>query len=97
MSELSSDLHEQGAAQAAREGRPRAGIIVTGNEVLSGRVQDRNGPWLAERLAELGVDLAHTAIVGDRPADITAALEFMRGEGLALVLTSGGLVRPRMT
>ena len=28
----------------------RAGIIVTGTEVLSGIIQDRNGPWLAERM-----------------------------------------------
>ena len=31
---------------------PRAGILVTGTEVLTGRVTDRNGPWLAERLKE---------------------------------------------
>ena len=69
----------------------RAGIVVTGTEVLSGRVSDRNGPWLAERLRELGVDLAHTTIVGDRPEDMRAALSFMAGEGLDLVLSSGGL------
>ena len=45
----------------------RAGIVVTGTEVLTGRVADRNGPWLSERLRELGVDLAHTIVVGDRP------------------------------
>jgi len=69
----------------------RAGIVVTGTEVLSGRVSDRNGPWLAERLRELGVDLAHTTIVGDRPEDMHAALSFMAGEGLDVVLSSGGL------
>jgi nicotinamide-nucleotide amidase len=69
----------------------RAGIVVTGTEVLSGRVSDRNGPWLAERLRELGVDLAFTAIVGDRPQDMEAALRFMAAESLDLVLTSGGL------
>jgi competence/damage-inducible protein CinA-like protein len=69
----------------------RAGIIVTGTEVLSGRVQDRNGPWLSERLAELGVDLAHVAIVGDRPADMEAALAFMAERKLDLIVTSGGL------
>jgi nicotinamide-nucleotide amidase len=69
----------------------RAGIVVTGTEVLSGRVSDRNGPWLAERLRELGVDLAHTTIVGDRPEDMHAALSFMAGEELDVVLSSGGL------
>lgn len=75
----------------AAAGAVRAGIVVTGTEVLTGRVSDRNGPWLAERLAELGVEVAHTAIVGDRPQDIRAALAFMAGQGLRLVLTSGGL------
>jgi nicotinamide-nucleotide amidase len=70
---------------------PRAGIVVTGTEVLTGRVSDRNGPWLAERLRELGVDIAYTAIVGDRPEDMVAALRFMAERGMSLVLTSGGL------
>ena len=69
----------------------RAGIVVTGTEVLSGRVSDRNGPWLSERLSELGVDLAYTTIVGDRPEDMRAALRFMAEEGIDLILTSGGL------
>ena len=70
---------------------PRAGIVVTGTEVLTGRVTDRNGPWLAERLKELGVDVAYTTIVGDRPGDMEAAFRFMAKEGLDLILTSGGL------
>jgi nicotinamide-nucleotide amidase len=69
----------------------RAGIIITGTEVLSGRVSDRNGPWLSARLLEIGVDLAHTTIVGDRPDDLRAALQFMAGQQLDLVITSGGL------
>ncbi len=69
----------------------RAGIVVTGTEVLTGRVADRNGPWLADRLEELGVDLAHVVIVGDRRADLLAALRFGAAEGLDVVLTSGGL------
>ena len=69
----------------------RAGIVVTGTEVLSGRVADRNGPWLSERLAERGIELAHILVVADRPADVLAALRFMAAEGLDLILTSGGL------
>jgi nicotinamide-nucleotide amidase len=69
----------------------RAGIVVTGTEVLDGRVRDRNGPWLADRLRELGVDLGYLTIVGDRPQDMERALEFMADQGIDLVLTSGGL------
>ncbi|WP_205698204.1 competence/damage-inducible protein A [Conexibacter sp. SYSU D00693] len=69
----------------------RAGIVVTGTEVLTGRVVDRNGPFLAERLRELGVDLAHNVIVGDRPEDVRGALDWMASLGMDLVVTSGGL------
>jgi nicotinamide-nucleotide amidase len=69
----------------------RAGIVVTGTEVLGGRVTDRNGPWLADRLHELGVELTHITTVGDRPADILAALRFMADQGLNLIATSGGV------
>jgi nicotinamide-nucleotide amidase len=69
----------------------RAGIVVTGTEVLNGRVSDRNGPWLAERLREVGVDHAYTVIVGDRPEDMYDALRFMAERELNIVLTSGGL------
>ena len=69
----------------------RAGIVVTGTEVLTGRVSDRNGPWLADRLREAGVDLAHVLIVGDRPEDMLEALRFMAAQQMDLVITSGGL------
>jgi nicotinamide-nucleotide amidase len=64
---------------------------VTGTEVLTGRVRDRNGPWLSDRLLELGVELAHITICGDRPEDMTAQLAFMRDQGVDLIVTSGGL------
>lgn len=69
----------------------RAGIVVTGTEVLTGRVADRNGPWLADQLLELGVELAHITICGDRPRDIDAQLRFLAAEGVDLIVTSGGL------
>jgi nicotinamide-nucleotide amidase len=72
-------------------GGVRAGFVITGTEVLAGRVRDRNGPWLADRLAEMGVELAHVLITGDRPADLLSSLEFMRAEGVDLIATSGGL------
>lgn len=69
----------------------RAGIVVTGTEVLTGRVTDRNGPWLSDRLRETGVDLAHIIITGDRREDLLEALEFLASAGMDLIITSGGL------
>jgi nicotinamide-nucleotide amidase len=70
---------------------PRAGIVVTGTEVLTGRVSDRNGPWLADRLLELGIELAHITICGDRPGDMRAQLDFLASQGVDVIVTSGGL------
>jgi nicotinamide-nucleotide amidase len=69
----------------------RAGILVTGTEVLSGVVSDRNGPWLSRQLYALGVEAAEILIVGDRPADIEGGLAFMEQQGLEIVITTGGL------
>jgi nicotinamide-nucleotide amidase len=74
-----------------RDGGVRAGILVTGTEVLSGYVTDRNGPWLSERLADLGVEVEEITVVGDRPEDLEGALRHMRDQGLDLIVTSGGL------
>lgn len=69
----------------------RAGIVVTGTEVLSGAVTDRNGPWLSRELYALGVEVAEILIVGDRPSDIEEALSLMEGQSLQMIVTSGGL------
>lgn len=78
-------------SRVRRDAVPRAGIVVTGTEVLTGRVADANGPWLADRLLELGVEPAHITICGDRPEDMDAQLRFLAGEGVELIVTSGGL------
>jgi nicotinamide-nucleotide amidase len=67
----------------------RAGIVVTGTEVLAGIIRDENGPWLSERLRDRGVQLVAVHVVADRPGDLRAGLELFRD--LDLVITSGGL------
>jgi competence/damage-inducible protein CinA-like protein len=79
--------HPRGGARA----HPRAGILITGTEVLTGIISDRNGPWLSEQMLDIGVDAEMIEIVGDRPDDLERALRSMAAEGLALIVTSGGL------
>src|ERR1700761_6699120 len=69
----------------------RAGIVVTGTEVITGRISDANGPWVSEQLAGLGIEVAHIIVVADRPDDLEDALRFLAGEGMDLIVTSGGL------
>jgi nicotinamide-nucleotide amidase len=65
--------------------------VVTGTEVITGRISDANGPWVSERLADLGVEVAHIIVVADRPDDLEDALRFLAAEGMDLIVTSGGL------
>jgi nicotinamide-nucleotide amidase len=64
---------------------------VTGSELLTGAISDRNGPWLARGLGALGFEVAHVQLVGDRPDDLARALERAAEDGCELVVTSGGL------
>jgi nicotinamide-nucleotide amidase len=71
--------------------RPRAAVIVTGSELLTGAISDRNGPWLARELVRSGFEVAHVQLVGDRPEDLSGALRFAADAGCTLIVTSGGL------
>ncbi len=69
---------------------PSAALVVVGNEVLSAKVQDENGPWAARRLRELGVRLLAIHVVADRTEDIVAAVNAERARA-GWVFTSGGV------
>lgn len=68
-----------------------AGIVITGTEILTGRITDRNGPWLTEQLRAHGFEVRHITICRDREEDILTQLDFMHREGMDLVCTTGGL------
>jgi nicotinamide-nucleotide amidase len=70
--------------------RPKAAILLTGNELLRGVISDQNAPHLARALERLGFSLTRTVIVGDDLADIRAGLRTAL-ETADLVVTSGGL------
>lgn len=74
-----------------RDRQLKAGIVVTGTEVLTARIVDRNGPWLSEALRGYGFDLVHITICRDRPEDIRAQLDFLAAQGVDLICTTGGL------
>jgi nicotinamide-nucleotide amidase len=59
--------------------------------VITGRIADGNGPWVSERLAEYGIEVAHILVVADRPDDLEATLRFMADQGMDLIVTTGGL------
>ena len=69
---------------------PTAGILVIGNEILSGKVVDTNSPYLCQQLRELGVDVERIVTIPDGVeviADHVRALS----QAYDFVFTSGGI------
>ena len=67
-----------------------AGLLVIGDEILSGRTKDKNIGYIAEYLTGIGVDLTEVRVVADDEAAIVAALNEMRAR-YTYVFTTGGI------
>jgi len=67
-----------------------AGLVVIGDEVLSGRTKDKNIGHIAERLTEVGIDLREVRVVADVEDDIVAAVNALRHR-FTYVFTTGGI------
>ena len=71
--------------------RPRtAGIIIIGNEILSGKVRDENSHFLAHELRALGVDLRRVVVIPDDVDLIADEVRWFSGT-FDYVFTSGGV------
>jgi molybdopterin-biosynthesis enzyme MoeA-like protein len=55
-----------------------AGLLVIGDEILSGRTKDKNIGFTAEYLTAIGIDLKEVRVVPDEEPEIVAALNAMR-------------------
>jgi molybdenum cofactor synthesis domain-containing protein len=67
-----------------------AGVLIIGDEILSGRTQDTNLAYLAKFLAALGIDLCEARVVSDVEAEIVAAVNALRVR-FTYVFTTGGI------
>lgn len=67
-----------------------AALCIIGNEILSGRTQDSNTPWIAERLTERGILLGEVRVIPDEEAVIIFTVNELR-EKFDYVFTTGGI------
>jgi molybdenum cofactor synthesis domain-containing protein len=67
-----------------------AGMIVIGDEILSGRTKDRNIGHLADVMTAIGIDLKEVRIVSDDEDAIVAAVNALRAN-YTHVFTTGGI------
>jgi molybdenum cofactor synthesis domain-containing protein len=67
-----------------------AGLLVIGDEILSGRTKDKNIGYTAEYLTAIGIDLKEVRVVPDDEPEIVAALNALRAR-YTYVFTTGGI------
>jgi molybdenum cofactor synthesis domain-containing protein len=67
-----------------------AGLLVIGDEILSGRTKDKNIGYIAEYLTALGIDLMEVRVVGDEESAVIDALNVLRHR-YTYVFTTGGI------
>jgi len=67
-----------------------AGLLIIGDEILSGRTKDQNIGYIAQYLTEIGIELKEVRVVADEEAAIVSALDALRHR-YGYVLTTGGI------
>ncbi|NLF79740.1 MAG: molybdopterin-binding protein [Clostridia bacterium] len=67
------------------------GLIVTGNEVSNGRIEDKFTPVIKKKLAAYGVEIIEHRLLGDCDRQITAAIGDMAAKGVEMVVCTGGM------
>lgn len=67
-----------------------AGILIIGNEILSGKIQDTNSPYLCRELRALGVEVKRVSVIPD-DVEIIAAEAAIFSAAYDIVITTGGV------
>jgi molybdenum cofactor synthesis domain-containing protein len=74
----------------SKQARPKFGLIIIGDEIMSGKRTDKHLPKVIELLTERGLQLDYAEYVGDSPERITATLKRAFDSG-DVVFSTGGI------
>lgn len=69
----------------------KVGVVITGNEVFYGRIEDKFGPKMKEKMEEYGAVILETVYVPDDANEISAAIVGLQAAGADVVVTGGGM------
>jgi molybdenum cofactor synthesis domain-containing protein len=84
-------MHNKPAAETqANQAIITAAVLIIGDEILSGRTQDKNLGWLAEYLGRLGIQILEARVVTDEQDAIIEAVHALRTR-YTYVFTTGGI------
>jgi molybdenum cofactor synthesis domain-containing protein len=71
--------------------RPRAGVVITGNEVYHGRIKDAFGPIITKKIEEYGGEVVGQYFAPDDERFIQDRLRELLNAGADLLVTTGGM------
>ncbi|NHW33154.1 molybdopterin-binding protein [Paenibacillus aceris] len=69
----------------------RVGVVTTGSEVYKGRIQDKFGPVVKEKVAQLGSEVVDQRFALDDSEAIVGEIHALLAQGVDLVLVTGGM------
>jgi hypothetical protein len=71
--------------------KPRAGVVITGNEVYYGRIQDAFAPVITKKIEAMGGEIVGAYYAPDDESFIEARLRELINAGADLLITTGGM------
>jgi formylmethanofuran dehydrogenase subunit E len=71
--------------------RPRAGVVITGNEVYHGRIKDAFAPIITRKIEAMGGEIVGIAYAPDDEQFIEDRLRELLAAGADLLITTGGM------
>jgi len=92
---IASAYREANGGRAPLDVRPlrkiRAGLLTTGSEVFSGRIEDKFGPAVAAKLEALGSELGEQRFAPDDRQTIVKEIRYFLEQGYDMIFVSGGM------
>ncbi len=71
--------------------KPKAGVVITGNEVYHGRIKDAFAPIITEKIQAVGGEIVGIYYAPDDEAFIESRLRELINAGADLLITTGGM------
>lgn len=84
-------VRDQGIMTVKELWKPRAGVVITGNEVYHGRIKDAFAPVIAKKIEEYGGEVVGTYYAPDDEMFIAERLRELLNAGADLLITTGGM------
>lgn len=89
--EAGQSLPRTGVIEVRQIRKPRAGLVITGNEIYYGRIQDAFAPILAKKIEQYGGEILGIQYAPDDAKFIEERLRALLRAGADLLLATGGM------